>query len=109
GGARGGPRLSGGGRRRAGVVRGGGGGAGVRRGGAGALNPPRQRGVMGLALAAAALVLAGCAHCAGLRYTLTPCNARFQNTVAACFPEAGGALGAFSYGSYPGARAIPDP
>ena len=55
---------------------------------------------MRFAVAAMALVLAGCAHAAGLRYTFTPCNARFQDTVAACFYEAGAAWDAFSYDFY---------
>src|SRR5207248_6602682 len=36
-----------------------------------------------------ALVLAGCAHAAGVRYTFTPCNPGFQAAVIACFYEAG--------------------
>jgi hypothetical protein len=36
-----------------------------------------------------ALVLTGCAHAAGVRYTFTPCNPGFQDTVIACFYEAG--------------------
>ena len=35
------------------------------------------------------LVLAGCAHVSGVRYTFTPCNPGFQDTVRACFYEAG--------------------
>src|SRR2546422_6631974 len=36
-----------------------------------------------------ALVLAGCAHASGVRYTFTPCNTSFQDAVMACFYEAG--------------------
>jgi hypothetical protein len=36
-----------------------------------------------------ALVLTGCAHASGVRYTFTPCNRGFQDAVRACFYEAG--------------------
>jgi hypothetical protein len=36
-----------------------------------------------------ALVLTGCAHASGLRYTFTPCNRGFQDAVRGCFYEAG--------------------
>ncbi len=36
-----------------------------------------------------ALVLTGCAHASGVRYTFAPCNPGFQNAVMACFYEAG--------------------
>ncbi len=36
-----------------------------------------------------ALVLTGCAHASGVRYTFTPCNPSFQDAVMACFYEAG--------------------
>lgn len=39
--------------------------------------------------ATVALVLAGCAHASGVRYTFMPCNPGFQDAVAACFFEAG--------------------
>jgi hypothetical protein len=55
---------------------------------------------MRAALAALALVLVGCAHAAGVRYAFRPCNAAFQDTVAACFYEAGAPWAAFSYDFY---------
>jgi len=36
-----------------------------------------------------ALVLTGCAHASGVRYTFAPCNPGFQDAVMACFYEAG--------------------
>jgi len=36
-----------------------------------------------------ALVLTGCAHASGVRYTFAPCNPGFQDAVTACFYEAG--------------------
>ncbi len=46
-----------------------------------------------------ALVLAGCAHASGVRYTFTPCNPGFQNAVRACFYEAhiGGPVVAYDF------------
>jgi hypothetical protein len=38
---------------------------------------------------ALALVLAGCAHVSGVRYTFMPCNPGFQDAVAACLYQAG--------------------
>jgi len=64
------------------------------------LGSRRGRGARRAALATVALVLAGCAHAAGLRYTFTPCNADFQRTVVACFRQAGGAWSVDTYDFY---------
>jgi hypothetical protein len=44
---------------------------------------------MRVAAAMVALVLAGCAHASGVRYTFMPCNPGFQDAVVACFYEPG--------------------
>src|SRR3989441_10649068 len=53
-----------------------------------------------------ALVLAGCAHASGVRYTFTPCNTSFQDAVMACFYEAGIGGPGVGYDFYAGSGII---
>jgi len=60
----------------------------------------RGSGAKRAAIVTMALLLAGCAHAAGLRYTFMPCNPGFQRAVVACYRQAGGAWAAEAYDFY---------